>query len=585
MGSYQVSGVNPAARFTLKLHRGDGMCLIAMNWKKGRPPADFVGFAIEYKEPGGDRFYAVKNRLAFLLPDGTANPVKPSSLLAPIQMFRWVHFPRNADLAGAFTYRVTPVFMNGRDELSYGDPQTAGIELARETCPGLLNVAFTRGFVSSQAFVDRYVPEGQDPDQVIRTLLPRTADEGLGFVATNPDADEAYPWMGFEARSAVLQLLDEAIADPTARVRAVVFDLNEPAIVQRFEALGTRLRIIIDDAGAHGKRSSAETAAAERLAHSATLVSRQHMASLQHNKTIVVDGETVQACLCGSTNLSWRGFFVQNNHAVIVRGPAAVKLFMEAYDNYEAHGDAPGFAKTTSSAWHSLGLKGIDAQIGFSPRSKANAVLKSIADDIAGRTSSSLFFSLAFLYQTPGPIRDAITAVRDNAKVFSYGISDHAVKGLSDDGGASGAVGVEVQKPAGTVVLVSPRQLAGDVPKPFKAEPSGGSGTRMHHKFIVIDFNKPTARVYLGSFNFSSAADTSNGENLLLIRDRRIATSFMIEAVRIFDHYHFRGNQAAATQEKRVLHLAKPPRGDGETPWWEVFYTDARKTLDRKMFA
>ena len=68
----------------------------------------------------------------------------------------------------------------------------------------------------------------------------------------------------------------------------------------------------------------------------------------------------------------------------------------------------------------------------------------------------------------------------------------------------------------------------------------------MHHKFVVIDFDKPTARVYLGSYNFSSPADSKNGENLLRIRDRRIAVSFMIEAVRICDHYDFRVSQSAS---------------------------------------
>lgn len=38
----------------------------------------------------------------------------------------------------------------------------------------------------------------------------------------------------------------------------------------------------------------------------------------------------------------------------------------------------------------------------------------------------------------------------------------------------------------------------------------------MHHKFPVVDFDKPTARVYLGSYNLSVPADTKNGENLLL---------------------------------------------------------------------
>src|SRR2546429_3159076 len=153
---FEVSGKNSAALFTMKLHRGEGMTLVAMNWKKGNPPADFVGFAIEYKEPKGDRFFALKNRLAFPGLDDSVNPNQLSTRLSPIQKFRWVHFPRNAELPGPFTYRVTPVFMDGTDTLSYGKAQEAALELRRETYPGELNVAFTRGFVSSQAFVERY---------------------------------------------------------------------------------------------------------------------------------------------------------------------------------------------------------------------------------------------------------------------------------------------------------------------------------------------------------------------------------------------------------------------------------------------
>jgi hypothetical protein len=155
--AFQEVGGNSKALFTLKVHRGDGMCLLAMNWKSGKPTRDFVGFAIEYQEPGGQRFFTLKNRLAFPGAAGDVNPNRLSTRLSPIQKFRWVHFPRNAELAGDFIYRVTPVFMNKSGELSYGDSQEASIELRRETYPGLLNVCYTRGFVSSQAFVDRFV--------------------------------------------------------------------------------------------------------------------------------------------------------------------------------------------------------------------------------------------------------------------------------------------------------------------------------------------------------------------------------------------------------------------------------------------
>ena len=62
---FEVSGTNAAALFTLKVHRGDGMALLAMNWKHGQPPDDFVGFGIEYKEPAGTQYWAVNNRLRF----------------------------------------------------------------------------------------------------------------------------------------------------------------------------------------------------------------------------------------------------------------------------------------------------------------------------------------------------------------------------------------------------------------------------------------------------------------------------------------------------------------------------------------
>src|SRR5690242_1137836 len=112
--------------------------------------------------------------------------------------------PRDLTLPGPFTYRVTPVFMDGAGALSYGEAQEAALELRRETYPGEVNVAFTRGFVSPQAFVERYGAAA------IPTLLPASAKEGLDFVPTYPQADEALAWMGFEARTAILDVLDQA---------------------------------------------------------------------------------------------------------------------------------------------------------------------------------------------------------------------------------------------------------------------------------------------------------------------------------------------------------------------------------------
>jgi phosphatidylserine/phosphatidylglycerophosphate/cardiolipin synthase-like enzyme len=564
---FQVSGANKAALFTLKVHRGDGMCLVAMNWKKGKPPPDFVGFAIESKPPDQEKFFPVRNRVAFPGSDGEVNPIQLSSLVSPIQMFRWVHFPRDANVDGEFIYRVTPIFMDPEDRLSQGEPQEAAIELRRETFPGQLNITFTRGFVSSQAFVDRYEKFGP-----IKTLLPAKAKDGLKFKPTHPKTEEALAWMGFEARETILAVLDEAIKDKKAEVRVIAYDLSEPQVVSRLEKLGKRLRIIIDDSAEHGKADSGETQAAKRLAKTAgkANVKRQHMKSLQHNKSIMVNGPTVKKVIFGSTNLSWRGLYVQANNAMVVEGAATVKLAFDAFDNY--FDNEKTFQDTASAEMVDVGLKNIDAKVAFSPHSKSNTLLEKIGKDIDD-TTSCLFYSLAFLSITPGIIKETIKKVSKKKGIFVYGIADKKVGGI------------DLQMPNGNIAPVFSAALDKNIPAPFNKESTGGGGNRMHHKFVVIDFDKPTARVWMGSYNFSTPADQKNGENLLLIRDRRVAVSYTIEALRIFDHYHFRIAQREAKKARKTLQLAKPPRKAGEKAWFEEDYTDPRKVKDRELFA
>ena len=567
-----AEGTNAAAPFTLKIHRGEGMCLLAMNWRDGQPNSDFVGFAIEYREPGNTSFFAVKNRLNFEGNAGsTSSQLRPpsySTLVAPIQKFRWVHFPFRADLPGAFTYRVTPVFMNGDGELHYGTPQLASLELARETYPGVLNIAFTRGFIASQAFVDRYISAGP-----IDALLPATSAAGLTFEPTHPKAADAYAWMGFEARAELLAALDLAIGDPAAEVGLIAYDFNLPEVLDRVKRLPKdKVRIIIDDSKDHHGDDAAEDAAAQSLIDLGYAVRRQHISSLQHNKLIWVDGPQVKRVICGSTNMSWRGLFVQSNNAVVMTGAAAVKIFRDAFAVYWEHPES--FPAAPAATWTHVALDGVDVQISFSPHGKTNSALQGIATDI-GTATASIFYSLAFLASTPGVIRDALATQTQADAIFVAGISDKRT-GIAVASGSSNKPPVYVEA------------LDRDAPPPFSNEPTGlagkGVGTRMHHKFVVVDFNTDNARVYTGSYNMSLAADGKNGENLLLIRDRRVATAFMVEAVSMIDHYQFRVAQKDAAKRRATLALARPPAA-GAAAWWSEYWTDPHKLRDRLLFA
>jgi hypothetical protein len=582
MSSFHEIGANSQAPFTLKVHRGDGMALLAMNWRTGRPPRNFVGFAIEFREPGDDKFWAIRNRIGF--PGQRTKPSDPSieSTKAPIQKFRWVHFPRNADKPGKFTYRVTAMFMDAGGALSRGAEQTASIALMRETLKGKLNVGFTRGYVSSQAFVSNFAP-----DRDLSTLVPNGSHEGLEFKATHKKAREAHEWMGFEARSVIHELLDDAAAKK-AEVRVIAYDLNLPEILTRLTKLKKRLKVIIDDSDKHGKPTSPESKSAARLSKSAgaASVKRQHMAGLQHHKSIAVRGNGLHKVALGSTNFTWRGFYVQSNNVVVVNGKKATDDYFEAFDQYFEAKRPEDFRKSSVAVgWQPLGVAGVAAKVGYTPRSRKNGLLADVGKDIA-KAKSSVLFSLAFLGQMKkGPIGPALGRQIKSKTVHTLGIADAQVK--------EGNLGVTVLSPDNRKRVVRSAALTQNAPAPFSNEPSGLSGskgqhrgTRMHHKFVVIDFDTPDARVYLGSYNFSEPADQQNGENLVMIRDRTVATSYMIEAVRLYDHYRFRTVQENAKGKAlKVVELKLPPTKPSQKPWWQKDWDDPVRKLDRELFA
>ena len=109
----------------------------------------------------------------------------------------------------------------------------------------------------------------------------------------------------------------------------------------------------------------------------------------------------------------------------------------------------------------------------------------------------------------------------------------------------------------------------------------------------VKDLGLPTAKVFTGSSNLSPGGEAGNGDNLILIEDSRIATSYAIEAVLVFDHLHFRDRMRDALQTNKspkakvdALTLKKPTAISGKTPWYDGCYTEGSQlAADRKLFS
>jgi phosphatidylserine/phosphatidylglycerophosphate/cardiolipin synthase-like enzyme len=173
------------------------------------------------------------------------------------------------------------------------------------------------------------------------------------------------------------------------------------------------------------------------------------------------------------------------------------------------------------------------------------------------------------------------TAIDDLMKrdLFSYGISDKTSS-------------LQITKPDGTVALVPFSYLAKNAPPPFSEEWSGGFGITEHNKFVVTDFNLPSARVYTGSSNLSPSGETKNGDNMIVINDQRVATSYAIDALRLFDHLHFRARMSQASKLKaqdaqKALTLQKPIAISGaKESWFASSYVKGDQAeRDRMLFA
>ncbi|WP_312885932.1 phospholipase D-like domain-containing protein [Rhizobium leguminosarum] len=94
----------------------------------------------------------------------------------------------------------------------------------------------------------------------------------------------------------------------------VAYDLNLPDVVDRLARLGNRARVIIDNSDEHHGEGAAEDKAEMALVAAGVQVKRQKKGKLQHNKIAYVDGAAMKAAIGGSTNMSWRGLFVQSNN-------------------------------------------------------------------------------------------------------------------------------------------------------------------------------------------------------------------------------------------------------------------------------
>ena len=296
--------------------------------------------------------------------------------------------------------------------------------------------------------------------------------------------------------------LDRTLAADIARAQSTVdvavyrFDLDSvaDALVKAHEH-GVRVRLVTE-------ADNAEEEAVRQLRGAGIEVVEDEREALMHNKFVVIDDVVVWT---GSWNLTRSGTYRNNNNAVRIVSEALAENytveFEEMFEGREFGASSPADTPHTQSL---VGSGDRDSEIlvesYFAPEDQVTERLLALI-----REAEDSIRLMAFIF-TDDDLGEAVIAQHE-AGLTVQGVFEerNADLGYSE---------------FGRMYSTEPRmdvRLDGNV-------------YMMHHKVIILD----DETVVLGSFNFSRSADEVNDENVLVIRDRDVASQYRAEFKKIY---------------------------------------------------
>lgn len=242
-----------------------------------------------------------------------------------------------------------------------------------------------------------------------------------------------------------------------------------------------------DEEPGHGQFAMLEQAGIE--------VRSDTRSALMHNKFWIFDGQIVWT---GSTNITERGIFDQDNNVVVIQSPELAAIyereFQEMWDGR--------FGPTSPSTLDQQIVTVDGSRIVVVFTSEDPALENAIVPLVQSATQSIRFLTFSF---TDYPLADAMS------QRFKSGV---------DVAGVFETFGSETE--AAELRTLMCRRV------PVKQD--GNSGF-LHHKVIVID----ERIVITGSMNYSTNAEVNNDENVIIIDNSEIARLYLQEFERVWN--------------------------------------------------
>ncbi len=217
--------------------------------------------------------------------------------------------------------------------------------------------------------------------------------------------------------------------------------------------------------------------------------------ALMHNKFWIFDQ---QITWTGSTNITANGIFKQNNNVLVIRSPEVAFIFEREFQEMWSGQFGPRAPSTMNTQWAIL--DGTPIQVIFSAEDHALSNLIALVNDAK---VSVRFLSFSF---TDYPLAQAMI------DRFKAGVD---VKGVFETMGSE-SINSELRT-----------LWCAQVP----ARQDGNTANFLHDKIIIID----NSIVVTGSLNFSTNADESNDENVVIVDNAEIAALYLQEFDKIWN--------------------------------------------------
>lgn len=210
--------------------------------------------------------------------------------------------------------------------------------------------------------------------------------------------------------------------------------------------------------------------------------------ALMHNKFWIFDQKIVWT---GSTNITVNGIFKQNNNVLLIRSPELAYAYEREFQEMWNGQFGPRAPSTVNNQW--VILDGAPVQALFSPEDKVVSNLIAL-------------------------VKDAQVSIR----FLAFSFTDYPLAQTMIDRAKAGVDVKGVFETFGSTSPNSELQTFWCAGVPVRQD---GNSSFLHDKLMIVD----NSIVATGSLNYSSNADESNEENVVIVDNAEIAALYLQE--------------------------------------------------------